>query len=46
MIFHILLTHKQYWTIAFLLFQTLLLYTASDIFKYPDEVKDETNRYY
>jgi hypothetical protein len=38
MIFYILLTHEQYWTVAFLLFQTMLFYTVQDMFRYPDEV--------
>lgn len=40
MIFHVLLTHEQYWTAAFVLFILGWMYTAKTLFRYPDEVKE------
>lgn len=41
MIFNIQLTYEQYWTLAFVLFQAMLFYSAKEMFKYPHERDEE-----
>jgi hypothetical protein len=45
MIYNILVTHEQYYTIAFVMFQFGWMYTAKTLFPFPDEVENDSNSY-